>query len=120
MLPLYYLFENYELARLALRSWPHDASSLDDLLPHFHISSNAVYPYLCEGSLCFLRLSPAAEKRESDLRGELSNILYLRAHGYPALQPLPAHNGELLLNGSAGPKIAEEFRKYGFLKVGFY
>ena len=29
-------------------------------------------------------------------------------------------NGELLLNGSAGPKIAEEFRKYGFLKVGFY
>ena len=97
MLPLAYLFENYDLARFALLNWPHDEASLDSTLPHFRISSNAVYPYLCNGTLCFLRLSPAAEKRESNLRGELSNILYLRAHGYPALQPLPAHNGELLL-----------------------
>lgn len=97
MLPLHYLFENYDLARLALQRWPHDEASLEDTLQYFRISSNAVYPYLCHGKLCFLRLSPAAEKRESDLRGEIAQILYLRAQGYPAMQPLPAHNGELLL-----------------------
>lgn len=97
MLPLHYLFENYDLARYALQNWPHDASSLEETLTHFRISSNAVYPYLHEDSLCFLRLSPAEEKLESDLGGEFAHILYLRKNSYPALQPLPAHNGEMLL-----------------------
>ena len=96
MLPLKYLFENYDLAKLALRNWAHD-EDLDETLQWFRISSNAVYPYRCNGSLNFLRLSPVQEKCEDNLRAELQHIVYLRAYGYPAMRPVPAHNGELLL-----------------------
>ena len=96
MLPLKYLFENYDLARFALKNWAHD-DDLAETLQWFRISSNAVYPYRCNGSLNFLRLSPVQEKCEDNLRAELQHIVYLRAYGYPAMRPVPAHNGELLL-----------------------
>ena len=47
MLKLKYLYENYDLAKSALKNWEYDTETLDDCLQHFRISSNAVYPFLC-------------------------------------------------------------------------
>lgn len=48
MLKLRYLFENYDLAKEALENWKHDEDALDEMLPQFRISSNAIYPF-CQG-----------------------------------------------------------------------
>ncbi|MDD2648621.1 MAG: phosphotransferase [Eubacteriales bacterium] len=97
MLKLRYLFENYELAKNALKNWEHDDEGLDEMLSMFRISSNAIYPYMDKGALCYLRLSPEVEKREENLLGELEYIEYLRQNGYPAHKPLKAKNGKTLL-----------------------
>lgn len=94
MLKLKYLVENFELARMALRHWPHDEATLAERLSRFRISANAVYPFDCEGKLCFLRLTPAEETSSPLIREELCLIRRLRSDGYPALEPIPALNGE--------------------------
>lgn len=59
MMKLKHLYENYDLAREYLKYYDHDEASLDRMLPHFRISSNAVYPFLTkDGAVCFLRYSP--------------------------------------------------------------
>ena len=58
MLKLKYLFENYDLAKEALKNWEHDADTLDYMLSKFRISSNAIYPFYKNGEVCFLRLAP--------------------------------------------------------------
>ena len=99
MLKLKYLVENFDLARLALTHWAHDDRTLEEKLRWFRISSNAVYPFDdADGRLCFLRLSPAAEKEEGELRGEIDFLEYLRRRGYPAMRPVPSVEGELLLS----------------------
>lgn len=50
MLKLKYLYENYDLARFALKNWECDKETLNDCLQHFRISSNAVYPFLWHGT----------------------------------------------------------------------
>lgn len=40
MLKLKYLFENYDLAKEALKNWEHDEDTLDNMLSQFRISSN--------------------------------------------------------------------------------
>lgn len=97
MLRLSYLYENYALAKEALRHYRHDTDTLDEMLRHFRVSSNAVYPYRADGQTCFLRLSPVSEKKEENLRGELEFIGYLCKNGYPAAAPIPADTGETLL-----------------------
>lgn len=94
MLKLRYLFENYDLARLALTRYPHDAASLDKTLPHFRISASAVYPFLQGGQLFFLRLAPEEEKPLTHVQAEIDFIKSLRRSGYPAMKPLPNHAGE--------------------------
>lgn len=94
MLKLRYLFENFDLARLALTRYPHDAASLDKTFSHFRISANAVYPFLSSGRLCFLRLAPEEEKPLSHVQAELAFIQHLRQSGYPAMKPLPNDAGE--------------------------
>lgn len=97
MLKLKYLYENYHLAKFALENWRHDGDTLDRHLQQFRISSNAVYPFSWQGSLRFLRLSPAEEKLESNLRGELEFLCYLRNNGYSAAIPVPSNSGELTI-----------------------
>lgn len=114
MLKLAYLFENYDLARLALENWDcddADRARLDDCLARFRISSNAVYPFTRQGALCFLRLSPAGEKLLRNLQGELDFVCWLREQGFPALRPIPAKNGSLLLELQTpwGPWYASAF-----------
>lgn len=113
MLKLKYLFENFDLAKEALKNWNHDEDTLDDMLSRFRISSNAIYPFKQEGSVCFLRLAPEEEKLEKNIRGELAFISYLRTHRYPALEPIQAANGEtcLKLDTPWGSYYASAFRR---------
>jgi len=94
MLKLRYLFENFDLARLALNRYDHDPASLDKTLSHFRISANAVYPFVREGQLCFLRLAPEEEKSLAHVQAEIAFIEHLRRQGYPAMKPLPNDAGE--------------------------
>lgn len=97
MLQFKYLIKNYDLAKQALGSWQHDPNTLDQLLPQYRISSNAMYPFLAEGQIRFLRLAPTEEKLAANVWGELEFILYLNANGYPALKPVKASSGDFVL-----------------------
>lgn len=94
MLKLKYLVENFDLARMALEHWPHDEATLPERFARFRISANAVYPFDMEGKLCFLRLTPAEETSSPLIREELRLIRRLRSEGYPAMEPIPASDGE--------------------------
>lgn len=95
MMKLKNLVENFDLARLALQHYPHDADTLDSILPRFRISSNAVYPYFNQGQLHFLRIAPLEEKRPDHVQGEIDFIQYLREHGYPAMKPISSTDNQL-------------------------
>lgn len=111
MMKLKNLVENFDLARLALTHYTHDADSLDNLLPRFRISSNAVYPYLDHGQLCFLRLAPMEEKNPAHVQAEIDFIEYLREQGYPVMRPIPDNAGQLtfLLDSPWGTYIVSAF-----------
>ncbi|MBE5811188.1 MAG: hypothetical protein E7318_09685 [Clostridiales bacterium] len=94
MLKLKYLVENFDLARMALQLWPHDEATLAERMRYFRISANAVYPYECNGKLCFLRLCPAEEKTLPLIREELRFLSLIREAGCPAMRPIPSLNGE--------------------------
>lgn len=113
MLKLKYLFENYDLAKEALRNWEHDNDTLDNMLSQFRISSNAIYPFCQNGEICFLRLSPIEEKIEKNVFGEMEFINYLLECGYPALKPIRTKTGELCirLNTEWGKFYAAAFRR---------
>lgn len=106
MLKLKYLFENYDLAKEALNNWSYDRDTLDGTLTNFRISSNAIYPFYQDGTLCFLRLAPVGEKSEKNVFGELEFIESLLQNGFPALVPVPSLTGELCL------KIDTEWGEY--------
>ena len=97
MLPLKYLFENYELAKECLKRYDHSEENPDEMLRHFRISSNAIYPFYADenGKVCYLRLSPTAEKDPSDVVSELHFITWLSEHGYPIMKPYPMKDGKL-------------------------
>lgn len=97
MLTLRDLVENYDLAKCILTNWKHDEDTVEECLKYYRISSNAVYPFYQDGRLCFLRFAPVTEKKLQNLQGELEFLHYLRAKGYPSLEPIPAENGEALL-----------------------
>jgi len=97
MLKLKYLFENYDLAKECLALYEYDAASLDDMLPYFRISSNAIYPFCRKGGMqqvCFLRLSPSEEKPFSHVAAEIRLIRWLNDNGFPAMKPAAMKNGE--------------------------
>ena len=98
MLKLKYLFENYSLAKKCIELYEYDKESIDDMLPYFRISSNAIYPFragLNKDKVCFLRLSPAEEKSLSEVLSEIQLIEWLIEKGFPAMRPVPMKNGEL-------------------------
>lgn len=112
MMKLHHLTENFDLARLALQHYHHDAESLSETFRHFRISANAVYPYLHNGTLCFLRLAPADEKDPIEIEAEVQFIEALRKEGFPAMQPIAAHSGRFVLPLSTpcGSYTASSFR----------
>lgn len=119
MLKLKHLFTNFDLAREALKNWPHDEESLDGMLAQFRISSNAIYPYYQDGAVCFLRLAPTDEKLCENIAGELSFIRYLRENNFPAAEPIASHSGEFLLTLKTawGDYFATAFRGVGGIRL---
>lgn len=113
MLKLKNLFENYELAKEALKNWEHDDDTLDNMISQFRISSNAIYPFCQSGKVCFLRLAPYEEKMEKNVLGEMEFIDYLLECGYPALKPVKTKTDEvcLILNTRWGRYYATAFNK---------
>ena len=97
MLKLKYLYENYDLAKFALKNWEYDTETLDDCLQHFRISSNAIYPFSWHGNMRFLRLSPVSEKIENNLKGELEFLCYLQSRSYPSVILVASNSGELVV-----------------------
>lgn len=94
MLPLKHLYENYELARECLKLYTHAEETLDEWLPRFRISSNAIYPFETEpGRQAFLRLSPAEEKSYEAVTSEIRLIEWLIGRGYPAMKPVAMKDG---------------------------
>lgn len=112
MLKLKYLFENYDLAKEALKNWQHKDENIDEALAHYRISSNAIYPFFDEEGLCFLRLAPTSEKYEQNIQGEIEFINYLIKNGYNAMKPVPSLSGKTLLKLSTawGEYYASVFR----------
>ena len=112
MLKLKYMYENYDLAKFALKNWEHETETLDDYLENFRISSNAIYPFLWQGNMRFLRLSPVSEKMENNLKGELEFLCYLQNRNYPAVIPVASSSGELVvtIDSSWGKYYASVFK----------
>ena len=97
MLPLKYLYENYELAKECLERYDHSTHRLDEMLGYFRISSNAIYPFYADDNekMCYLRLSPTDEKELSEVISELHFITWLIEHGFPIMKPYPMKDGKL-------------------------
>ena len=112
MMRLRHLFDNQALAEMLVKNWDYDEASLE-LFQHFRISANAIYPFRINGEVCFLRCCPASEKYPENLIAELDFINYLRALGYPALEPVPSKTGELLLHKQTpwGDHFASVFKQ---------
>ena len=98
MLKLKFLFENYDLAKECIEFYEYDKETIDDMLPFFRISSNAIYPFRLgtnADKVCFLRLSPTEGKSIADVISEINLIEWLIEKGFPAMRPVPMKNGEL-------------------------
>ena len=111
MMKLKYLFDNRDLAHMVLKNWDHDAGRLD-ILDHYRISANAVYPFRSDQGICYLRFSPAEEHSPDQVLAELDFIEHLCAEGYPANPIIPSLNGRKLeeVNTPWGNYIASVFK----------
>lgn len=87
MLPLRYLFNNPELARMILDNWDYDKED-PCCFKFWRISSNAVYGFQSHGIPCYLRFTPLSESSEEKIQSELDFLSYLCAHNFPANQPV--------------------------------
>jgi len=92
MMQLQHLYDQRDLAHDLLSRWAHDMDKLD-WLDRFRISSNAIYPFACEGRLQFLRFSPETEKRAGQLEAELAWLAHLEKSGQEAVRPVPSLSG---------------------------
>lgn len=112
MLKVEHLFDNRPLAEALLQNWHHDHND-PARFERFRISSNAVYPFHAGGELLFLRFAPRSEKQPGSVQAEIDFILYLRANGYPAAEPIVAKSGEYVVRQETpwGEYIATVFRR---------
>ncbi len=92
MMQLHHLHDRRDLAHDLLSRWAYDADRLD-WLDRFRISSNAIYPFACEGRLRFLRFAPECEKRAGQLEAELSWLEHLEGSGQAVVRPVPSLAG---------------------------
>ena len=109
MLKLKYLFENFALAKECIRFYEYNEETLDEMLPFFRISSNAIYPFRAGENaqkVCFLRISPIEEKSFEDVVTEISLIEWLIEKGFSAMKPVPMKDGEWV------KQVTTEWGKY--------
>lgn len=112
MLKLKYLFHNEDLAEMILKNWHFDEGS-KEMFTNYRISSNAIYPYLCEGKAQILRFAPTSEKMRSNILAELDFISYLLDNQYGVLESIPSKHGVKLMEVSTpwGEYYATAFKR---------
>jgi len=96
MMKFKHLFDNRDLAHMLLAYWDHDRDKLD-VMNHFRISANAVYPFAGENGVHYLRFAPNSEKCKMHIQAELDFLQYLNKNGYAATKPVPSKSGLLLV-----------------------
>lgn len=94
MLPLNELYEDFDLAYFVLQRYDFDKDKTKDVINYFRISSNAIYPFVKDGKLCFLRLCPLQYKALRDVLAEVEFVDYLVDKGYHAPKVIPNNVGE--------------------------
>jgi Ser/Thr protein kinase RdoA (MazF antagonist) len=94
VLRLRHLFHDPDLARDILSRW--DCDHRPDLLERFRISANAIYPFVWQGQLRYLRFAPQGEKQAESILAELEFLHYLQKNDYPCLKPVPSKRGDEL------------------------
>lgn len=97
MMKLKNLFDNRPLAEMILSNWEFNPKRMD-LLDHYRISANAIYPFEMNGTICFLRFTPENETSEAKIRAELAFLKYLRLREYPTPESILSKKGEELIN----------------------
>lgn len=94
MMKLKHLFNNEDLALMALKCWDYDQDSLE-LFKYYRISANALYPFKNNGRLQYLRFSPVKEKPYG-LEGEIEFLTYLKSEGYPVVELISSKNNHMI------------------------
>ncbi len=112
MMQLKYLVDDRPMVLDILSRWEYDADNLD-LLNHYRISANAVYPFTCGGAVRILRFAPAAEKSLKQVRAELDFLRHLRGNGYPVPNTVFSRQGEEVevVQTAIGPVYAQVFTR---------
>lgn len=90
---LQYLGDRRDVVHAILRRWAFDGDRLD-LLDRHRIGANAVYPFLRDGQLHFLRFAPLAEKRDGQVEAEIAWLDALHARGMVVSTPVPSLAGK--------------------------
>ncbi|MFM9280788.1 phosphotransferase enzyme family protein [Paenibacillus jiagnxiensis] len=118
MLKLKYLFNNEDLAEMILKNWKYDKESIN-MFKYHRISSNAIYPFQCEGKTQLLRFAPKTEKLKSNILAELDFISYLRDHHYGVLETVASRNGEELVEVRTpwGEYFASVFKRVSGVQI---
>lgn len=118
MLKLKYLFNNVNLAEMLLKNWNYDEASID-MFKYYRISSNAIYPFKCEGKTQLLRFAPKTEKLKSNILAELEYISYLRDNHYGVLETVISKNGEELVEVQTpwGEYFASVFKRVSGVQI---
>lgn len=118
MLKLKYLFNNEDLAEMVVKNWEFDKESLK-LFQYYRISSNAIYPFECQGNSQLLRFAPKTEKCKNNILAELEFIAYLRNRHYGVLESVRATNGEELVEVQTpwGEYFASVFKRVAGVQI---
>jgi len=88
MLKLKFLYENNYLATMLINNFHFDDL---DLIKHFRISSNAIYPFKYHEQVRFLRATPVEERSLIHLQGEIDLIKQLDQ--FPCLRLVTSREG---------------------------
>jgi Ser/Thr protein kinase RdoA (MazF antagonist) len=118
MLRLKYLFNDLNLAEMILKNWNFDEGSTE-MFKYYRISSNAIYPFKCEGKTQLLRFGPKAEKLKSNILAELDFISYLRANDYGVLEAVQSKQEEELIEVQTpwGEYYASVFKRVSGVQI---
>jgi Ser/Thr protein kinase RdoA (MazF antagonist) len=96
MMKLRHLLDNRDLVLHLLQNWEYDSDQLE-ILNHYRISSNAIYPFYRDDKVCILRFAPISEKSYAAVKSEMEFMAYLKANDLSVPEPIPAISGEHLL-----------------------
>ncbi|WP_025027800.1 phosphotransferase enzyme family protein [Caldalkalibacillus mannanilyticus] len=118
MLKLNDLFNNIDLAEMVLKNWKYDEESIE-MFKYYRISSNAIYPFRCDGKIHLLRFAPKTEKLKSNILAELDFISYLRDNGYGVLEAVVSRHGEELVEVRTpwGEYFASVFKRVSGVQI---